>query len=180
MIRAFIAIELPESLKIRLTELQHRLNRQDGVSWVKTSNMHLTLKFLGNVAESQIEVLRACMEKVVKAYHPFELTPKGLGAFPNLHRPRVIWTGVEDTTGSLAGLQRKLQAELEQRGFGREDYPFRAHITLGRVKDSGVTALQRLEFSEPPFRVDEIALMRSDLKPQGALYTRLAAVKLNG
>lgn len=182
MIRAFVAIELPESLKNRLTELQRRLNRPEGVSWVKASNMHLTLRFLGDVAESQIEVVRGCMERAAQAYRPFELAPKGVGAFPNPRRPRVFWAGVEDATGSLAGLQKRLQAELEQKGFGQEDYPFRPHLTLGRVKDSGarVTALQRLEFSEPPFRVDEIALMRSDLRPQGSLYTRLAAVKLNG
>lgn len=179
--RAFIAIELPESLKQTLARVQRQLECAERVAWVKPANMHLTLRFLGEVAESRIDDLKVCMERAA-AYSSFELVPKGLGAFPNLHRPRVFWAGIEDKSRSLTELQKRLQAELEQAGFGREDHPFSAHLTLGRVKDSGTRttqeALRRLDFSAPPFKVAEIVLMRSDLRPQGSLYTRLAAARL--
>lgn len=182
MIRTFIAIELPESLKQSLARVQRRLECAERINWVKAANMHLTLRFLGDVPEKRIDELKACMERTVANYSPFELTPKGLGAFPNLRRPRVFWAGIEDASRSLTGLQKRLQTELEQAGFGREDYPFSPHITLGRVKDPSIRAtqesLKQLEFSEKAFRVQEIVLMRSDLRPEGSLYTRLVTTRL--
>lgn len=175
-IRLFVAIDLPEEVKDVLTETavalaQNIPNR--AVRWVGREQMHLTLRFLGDTAVSQLPRLQDELAQLAAKYQVFQLRLKGTGAFPNQKRPRVVWTGL---AGDLAPLQ-KMQAELEDRvvmmGWEREKRPFNPHLTLGRVKDAG--PVQRLNWdvklAEVKFGVTAVHLVQSELRPSGAVYT---------
>jgi 2'-5' RNA ligase len=185
MIRTFICIELPTSLKTRLEKLTVELQKQSTtkVSWVKPTNMHLTLRFLGDITEDKILDIKACVEQACLAVKSFNLTVSELGAFPSLRRPRVFWVGIKDPSVQLIPIQKKLEQELITAGFGASDHPFSPHLTLGRVKEGDgqdITAkLTQTEFALEIFSVKEIIVMRSELKPTGAVYSKIAPVKLS-
>ncbi len=189
-IRTFIAIELPDEVRAGLAGIQEELKRRgEGVKWVRPEGIHLTLKFLGNVPADRIEeIIRAVREACV-GFSPFQLSFAGLGCFPNLRRPRVIWVGVEGETETLARLQKAIEDNLDALGFPREKRGFSPHLTLGRVRrEVGSGERRRLgQLIEATATdqlgemvVESISVMRSDLKPTGAVYTRLAVVKLEG
>jgi len=187
-IRCFIAIELSQELRDRVAAIQASLQRDewsDQVRWVRPENVHLTLKFLGNVPEERITAINQAIREAIAVVGvvPFTLRVVGLGAFPNFRRPAVIWVGVEDGIERLLRLQEGIEAAMERLGFQREDRPFHPHLTLGRVNrraSSGYRrklgeALQARQVGEIGYmRVEEISLMRSQLHPQGAIYTQLA------
>jgi 2'-5' RNA ligase len=201
-VRSFIAIDFPSDLLQRLAQVMTLLDqnirlRQDHpnlkytyVRWVKIENMHLTLKFLGDVESKRIkslgEVLKGCVEKMAS----FDLIVRGLGAFPRPAHPNVIWAGIEDSS-SLMLLQKNLDDKLATCGFPPEERPFRAHLTLGRVarnllpRDERAVAgalIQILGLGEPILfggaHIDMVHLYRSDLEREGAYYTRLFSVAL--
>lgn len=184
MIRTFICIELPASLKTRLEALEIELQKQTStrVSWVKPTNIHLTLRFLGDVAEDQVPKIKSCIERVCLEVKSFTLTASQLGAFPSLQKPRVFWVGIKDPTNTLLIMQKKIEQELIASGFGKADYPFSPHLTIGRVKEGNgqdITAkLSQMEFAPETFSVKEVIVMRSDLKPTGAVYSKIALINL--
>jgi len=184
-IRTFIAIELPESIVSSLKKIQEGL-RSYGfkVRWVKPENIHLTLKFLGDIHAGDTQKVGAAISESVREYAPFSLSAKGIGTFPGIKRPRVIWVGTVGQQNELSGLQKRLDHELAAVGFEKDKRPFKGHLTLGRVKRKMdprrlVEALKEFGgFESEPFMADEVVLFKSDLKPTGAVYTKLINIAL--
>jgi RNA 2',3'-cyclic 3'-phosphodiesterase len=184
MIRTFICIELPESLKARLETLENQLRSKNrsAVSWVKPSNIHLTLRFLGDIDEGRQAELREAVERVVLSAPAFKLCASKTGVFPNPRNPRVFWIGIKGAEEHLIPMQKRLEQELEKAGFGKQDKPFSPHLTIGRARERNAQELaellQKIDFTDEEFIVSEIIIMRSDLKPTGAVYSKLAVIKL--
>lgn len=188
-LRLFVAIELPEEIRVELGRCQARLAQRltASVRWVKPEGIHLTLKFLGNVQQHRVNGIEAALSQAAKGSAPLALALQSLGAFPNQRSPRVIWVGLEGDLDALLALQEAVDRGLEAMGFRREARPFSPHLTLGRLRE-GETALERrlwgeaLALEAPPaavaFRAQDVSLMRSILTPQGAIYSRLGLFPL--
>jgi len=185
MIRSFIAIDFPEETRKALEDIQKELKRCGaGVRWVKPSSIHLTLKFLGNIQAAQVEDIALAVAQGIRDQPPITLRPAGLGAFPSRRKPRVIWIGMEGEVQRLNGIQARVDNALEPLDFAREKRGFRPHLTIGRVKDHRrlqplVDAMAKLDVPEfDSFDVTEIILYKSDLRPTGAIYTKLHRMSL--
>jgi RNA 2',3'-cyclic 3'-phosphodiesterase len=193
-IRAFIAIELPEAIRQQLNQIELQIQTKAGeagkraVRWVPTSNMHLTLKFLGEVSTANIQALARMLQAEAGRYAAFDFTIGELGAFPNARRPRVIWVGA-DAPASLMGLQKAIEAETRLLGYPGEERPFSPHLTLGRITQSAhpeevalvAHALDEMNVGRlGTTRVDKVHLFKSDLRPSGAVYTSLHSFLLGG
>jgi len=188
-VRSFIAIELPEEAKIGLGKLRNELERTEYtfVKWVNPEGIHLTLKFLGNIPFKQVAEISEAMEGATQGISPFYLEISGLGAFPNLKQPRVLWVGISGELDKLLGLQRNIDSALSPLGFTKEERPFVPHLTLARIRERASPG-ERRTFGELVvstsfedkyhFAADAINLMRSQLAPAGAIYTRLSLVGL--
>jgi 2'-5' RNA ligase len=185
MIRSFIAIDLPQETRQGLTVIQEHLRQsRAAVRWVKPGSIHLTLKFLGIVHPAQIDDIAAVAAQVVRNEPVFTLCAAGLGSFPSQRNPRVIWVGLQGELERLSHIQARLEDGLVPLGFAREQRKFRPHLTLGRLKDRGnrqalIEAMAELEIPEfDSFDVTEIILYKSDLRPTGAIYTKLHRMPL--
>ena len=189
-IRSFIAIELPQQLKLELNRLQDRLQTdRPRVKWVAAEGMHLTLKFLGNVPASNIDAVTRFMTQSAAKASPFQLEVGGLGAFPNLKRVQVVWVGLGGDLDELKKLQQSLETGLEPLGFAVEKRSFSPHLTLARLGNESTPAerqhlgelIAATDFaSHSTIQVNSVVLMRSQLTPRGAIYSRMAAAKLGG
>jgi len=187
LLRAFLAIELPGTIQKKIEEVQKdlKLSLAD-VRWVAPENIHLTLKFFGNIEESDIEPILESIGKPARKTLPFSLKVGGIGGFPNLKNPRVIWMGLEDRMGILVNFQGQLEKESEKTGFQSEERSFHPHLTLGRMKSNRgrselVGRMERLKeevFGD--FQVEKVVLFKSDLTPVGPIYTPLREVRLGG
>ncbi len=187
-IRTFIAIELPEEVRRGLARVQGELKRSHPpVRWVSPEKIHVTLKFLGEIPAEQVETVCRVVAQVATSAAPFELEAAGAGVFPNLRRPRVIWVGVQGDLPALHALQASLERELARAGFPEEERPFSPHLTLGRVQDRATPAEARslgqtVAGLEVPslgrWRVEQVVVMRSDLRPEGPIYTPLRVLRL--
>lgn len=191
MIRSFIAIELPKEVKKELAQLSNELGkaRYSSIRWVDSENIHLTLKFLGNVRVNQVPQITEAMKEGVYSIPPFYLEISGVGAFPNTKQPRVIWVGISGEIDKLSQLQRSINSMLTPLGFVEEKRPFAPHLTIARVKDNASSvdrkALGQLLMSTKfeskwHIAVNSIHLMKSQLTPDGAIYSRLSIVNLQG
>ena len=185
MIRSFIAVELPEATREAIYVVQEQLKQsRAGVRWVKPASIHLTLKFLGNISPAQVDEIAETAAQLVRDEPPLTLCAAGLGGFPSHRKPRVIWVGLQGEVERLAKIQAGLEKALEPLGFAREGRGFRPHLTIGRVKDrhhlqSLIEAMSTLELPEfNSFDADEIILYKSDLRPTGAIYTKLHRMPL--
>jgi 2'-5' RNA ligase len=189
--RSFVAVELDAGIRSILGRAIDRLCAEEGgedVRWVDPDGIHLTLKFLGDVDESRIDVLRRALDRVATAHSALDLPLGDLGCFPSARRPRVFWVGVGDPNNRLETLVENLEDALARVGFEREARPFAAHLTLGRVRrdapPSRVAPLASeslLDLTrEQTIRVAGISLMRSDLELSGAVYSQLHYAKLPG
>ncbi|MEJ2235735.1 MAG: RNA 2',3'-cyclic phosphodiesterase [Syntrophobacterales bacterium] len=185
MIRSFIAIDFPEETRKALEDIQRELKQCGaGVRWVRPSSIHLTLKFLGNIQAAQVDDIALAVAQGVRDHPPITLGAAGLGAFPSLRKPRVLWIGMEGEVQRLTRIQSRVENALEPLGFVRESRPFRPHLTIGRVKDrrrlqSLIDAMAELKIPEfDSFDVTEIILYKSDLRPTGAIYTKLHRMPL--
>jgi len=153
---------------------------------VTTGNLHLTVKFLGAVAEDRIEAIAGALTGAVVGAAAFEAQIEGLGAFPSAARPRVVWAGVTAGAGAMGDLAGRVDEALAALGFAREARPFSPHVTLGRVRQPGrapaLTEALRGAVGRPfgRLRVARACLMRSELSPRGARYTELAGARLGG
>jgi len=189
VIRAFIAIDLSPEILQRLEQVSVQLKtRLEGVPvrWVLVDNIHLTLKFLGDVSLANVEMLKKILKTEVNEHHAFEISVGGLGAFPSPHRPRVVWVGLE-APSELMAVQNGVESAMARLGYAREERPFSAHLTLGRVSRNAMGRDERLigdaiEAIKLGFlgvaRVNEVHLYKSDLHPNGAVYTRLSTASL--
>ncbi len=177
--RLFIAISLNSQLQQELTELQEKFRALKGIRWVKPQNIHLTLNFLGEVDEQRIPLIKEAMQRAVPGTSPFLISFGGLGVFPNLKAPRVIWLGLSPEKEVIV-LQQKLEKELAKIGFSVEKRKFHPHLTLGRVKrgfikkigEEGDTSLSS------KLRVDKIGLIQSKLTPEGPIYSVVYGINL--
>jgi 2'-5' RNA ligase len=179
-VRAFIAIELPEDVKRFLERISTKLKKCGAdVGWVRTENIHLTLKFLGSVRPDLIPSIEEAVAPVFGEQSPVNLAVRGLGVFPGMRSPRVVWTGCVDSSKALGPLVAKLEESLEPLGFTKEKRPFSPHLTLGRarsnkrVPDLVEELRQNLDVSGPEFTADHAVLFQSVLKPTGAEYRPL-------
>ena len=190
-IRAFVAIELPDSAKESLSALMQRLKpgKHPQVKWVAPDSVHLTLKFLGNIYSDQVPGVTEAIGSASWGLGPIEVKLGGLGAFPNLGQPRVIWVAVLGEIEKLRDLQRDIDEALSHFGFPKEKRVFTPHLTLGRMRDRASSGergsigrlLQNTNFKGGDVMdVKAISLMRSTLKPSGALYARLSSIELRG
>ncbi len=190
VVRAFFAIEIPPSIRTLIEDQIEILKDHlppGMIRWVRPEGIHLTLKFLGDVEPEILDEVNVVMQRTASGCDPFLLRIGRLGCFPNLRRPRILWVGVEERSGALSQLHSALERELEPIGFEREGRPFHPHLTLGRMKRrAGSAEAERISealasMKEEPLgevEVKELHLMRSDLKPTGAVYTKLSVVKL--
>lgn len=188
-VRSFIAIELPDELKAELSQLQNRLKsgEQPWVKWVDPYSIHLTLKFLGNVAVDRISEITRAMETAAQGISPFHLEVKKLGFFPNLRRVQVAWVGVSGEVDKLSQLQQRIESNLARLGFTPESRPFTPHLTLARLRNQA-SPDERQRFGQLiadtkfeaayTIEVDAISLMRSQLTRDGAIYSRISSVRL--
>ncbi len=189
VIRSFIAIPLSGEIQAKLTQISSDLQNQlkgTPLRWVPVENMHLTLKFLGEVSTSNIEMLKSTLQTEVAGHSPFEISVGGLGAFPNLRRPRVLWINVQ-APAELTAVQHGIETQMARLGYPPEERPFHPHLTLSRVgrtasppdmqKICDVISKYKVGFLGAT-RVLTINLYKSDLEPGGALYTCLQKAAL--
>ncbi len=185
-IRAFLAVEPPEEILQTVIRLQEKLKREISgrLSWTRPGGQHLTLKFFGDVSTGDVDSIGRAVQNRLPSGAVLNLKIEKLGVFPDARKPRVLWCGTSGDVEKLAALHKQLDADFTGIGFPKEDRPFRAHLTLARIKDprspAGIDkALQKyLDFSTGVFFVRELILFQSKLTPQGALYTRLATFPL--
>lgn len=191
LIRSFIAIELPSEVKQELIALEGLLKKRcpQVVRWVDPQGIHITLKFLGDIASDRIDEINMAIDEATQGLNPFRLELQEVGAFPNLNRVNVIWVGAKGELDKLAYLQKQIESNTEQLGFSREERAFTPHLTLGRVrnytspddrKKVGQILAQTPFASSQVIMVDSVNLMKSQLTSAGAIYTRLYASQLKG
>jgi 2'-5' RNA ligase len=187
LIRSFLAIELPKPILKKIEEVQGDLRSTHAdVRWVNPEKIHLTLKFFGNIEESRIDLLLKSIEEPIRNTLPFSLKVRGVGAFPNLKNPRVIWIGLVNGREVLISFQKQIETQLEKIGIQPEDRPFNPHLTLGRMRSSRgkVELAGRMEKHKEEefgdFQVERVILFKSDLRPTGPIHTPLRDMKLGG
>ena len=181
-IRSFLAFELPVEIREQIRVISKELKKTAlPVRWVKADNIHLTILFLGSVDEDTIGDIEEKVNVVVKGFSAFKTKLSAVGAFPHWKRPRVIWIGLNGDIGRLSNLKNELQEELKVLGFIPEKRPFRAHLTLGRFKgpidrdEDMKWILDRYrDINSDMYQVNELILYKSDLKPDGPVYTKMA------
>ena len=189
VIRAFIAVNLSQEILERIDQVSNELRsslKDIPIRWVPIENIHLTLKFLGNVSTANLEILKDILGKVVSNHHECDISVGGIGAFPKPHNPRVIWIGME-VPQELVSLQKNIEIETARLGYSREHRPFSPHLTFGRVSRNASTQdvhaiADLLETYKVGFlgaaRLKTVYLFRSDLKPDGAVYTPIFSAAL--
>ncbi len=179
MIRSFIAIEIPDSIRSQIAALQEEMRRlQSHVSWVTPRNIHVTMKFLGDIQESLVPQIGSVLGKISSCTRPFQITIENLGFFPNARRPRVLWVGVTDRQQQLKTLFQEIEEGLVPFGFTLEKRGFTPHLTIGRVRNPRginevVARMQSFNFPPESFEAKGIVFMKSTLKPTGAVYEPL-------
>jgi len=189
-LRTFVALELSGGVKSRARVLVDRLRVTDAtINWVQPENMHLTLKFLGDVQETDTPEVCRCVARAAAKVEPFEILFRGAGAFPSVGHPRTLWIGVEEGTEYLLELQSAIEEALHKDlGFGKEFRRFQPHLTIGRVKHSGSDGGRRLqelitqnaEFDANLSVVDEVVTFASFLSREGPTYQALDHAPLAG
>lgn len=199
MIRTFVAVELDEALRAAIgraqaalrDKLDRELRRADPgtrIQWVRPESVHVTLKFLGDIEEDRVATVGQALERAVVGVAPFALDVGGLGMFPEAGGPRVLWLGLSGPVEAMARLASAVDAALQEIGFPPEDRPFTPHLTLARVKERSrevgramaACGLPGRETAVGRLEVRALALMKSELRPTGARYTRLQEVRLPG
>jgi len=189
VIRAFIAIDLSLEIQRRLDDVLRNYKSQLAnipIRWVAATNIHLTLKFLGDVSLSNLNILTDMIQTEISSHHQFDISVGGSGAFPNIRQPRVIWVGVE-APPELTAIQNGIETTTARLGYTREERAFSPHLTLGRVSRNAtsqdVKAISKaLEGTKVGFLgatcVEKVYLYRSDLQPTGAVYTQIFSSSL--
>jgi 2'-5' RNA ligase len=188
-IRSFIAIELPPEVKLALARIQEKLKAAGSapVRWVDAANIHLTLKFLGDIDTEITGRITSALEEAARGIKPFDIEVSGLGMFPNLKRVQVVWVGLTGEMEKLGQLQKRIEDNLIPLGFPAEARAFTPHLTIARVRDyAGPEERQCLGqlIEKAGFNtqytiiVDSVQLMRSQLTREGPVYSRISMVKL--
>jgi 2'-5' RNA ligase len=178
--RAFVAVFPPPEIRRVLVEAARRLPRTGEVRWVRPANVHLTLKFLGEVPEEDLDRVAEALEPVCDRHEPFEVEPTGFGAFPSTRRGRILWAGIGEGSERLRALAEDVEDSLERLGFEREARAYFPHLTLGRARGRPV-ALTTTETpsSVPGFSVRHMELVRSEPGEAGTTYSTQATCLLS-
>jgi len=187
-IRAFLAILPPEDILQAMSGLQEKLKREVSgkISWTRPEGRHLTLKFFGDVSMEDVDKISAAVQNRAASGLSLNLKVEKLGVFPDARKPRVLWCVMAGDVAQLSVLQKQLDTDFDALGFPKDDRPFRAHLTLARIKDPrGVSGLGEAlakhgTFAAGEFVCRELVLFQSRLTPQGAIYTRLAVFPAAG
>jgi RNA 2',3'-cyclic 3'-phosphodiesterase len=187
MFRIFCAIELPASIRDRIQKHIERLGKavpENRANWNRVENVHLTLKFFGNVERNRISDIANAATRTVKSCSSFDVLISRTGAFPKPTQPHVLWIGVEDSTGELTNFQRRFEEECWVEGFEKEKREFHPHLTIARIrKPHGARTLaeanERLGFDAACVRVNELVVFRSELSSKGSKYTALSRHKMS-
>jgi len=185
--RTFIAIEISETIRNALVQIQSHLKYSGAdVKWVEKDNIHLTLKFLGEISEEKTEKIKTILDSIAKEAKPFEMTVKEIGAFPKIEYPRVIWVSLDKGRDESKILAEKIDEALSKIGFQKETRPFASHLTIGRVRSAKnkaalkekMTSCELLSIS--PYSVSSVILFQSTLTPKGSIYAKLHEAKFTG
>jgi len=188
MIRVFLAVELPVGVRENLSSLQHALEKiLPPINWVRSESIHLTLKFLGYVEPSRISQILLALEPIGTLHQGFSVEVHGMGVFPHVKHPRILWVGVTGKTQALQELVLDIEAALEPLGFPPEEKLYHPHLTLARIKRDnakvGSSLLENGVFERKQelgtVNVDRLTLFQSDLDSTGAIYTPLGVVQLS-
>lgn len=184
-LRAFIAIKLPQNIIASIDQVQNNLKSYGlKLRWVRPENIHLTLKFLGDISKSEIEKVSQALFDTADKHPLITLMVKGLGVFPSIKRPRVIWVGISGQTDQLVRLQKDIDTKLKNIGFPKEKRPFKGHLTLARAKENINSkkifdAIKQFgKFESETFVAKNIILFKSELKSTGAVYSTLRSAPL--
>ena len=180
-IRSFLAFELPHDVRKKVAKISGEIKKTGlNAKWVKPANIHLTVIFMGNIDEEDIPGIISKIDNVACLYKNFDISLGGMGLFPDLRRPRIIWLGLDGETDRLSSLRNDLQKSLESFGIKQERRPFNPHLTLGRfrkpVKDRALLNKIIDEYGNiggPEEKLCELVMFKSELKPGGAVYTRI-------
>ena len=179
MLRLFIASPLPHEVEIELDRLLTLLRpKGPEVKWVQANNIHLTVKFLGDTEEKLVDKITGAIDDVVAGYPVFETAIDLVGGFPNLAQPRVIWVGGSQPIDEAARMARDIDRRMHELRFEKEKRPFKAHLTLGRVREGRSVAalaayLETFKLQPIPLKLDRMVLFKSTLTPKGSTYERL-------
>jgi len=184
VIRAFIAVDLDDPVIEKVCNVVAILkSRITEIRWLRKENLHLTLKFLGNIAESQVEPITAALRHPLGLFSPCTISAKGLGVFPDFRRPKILWVGL--TGDQLVQLAAEIESALMPIGFTPENRAFTPHLTIGRWREGSrptknlrqeIDSLNDFEFGACAVR--QIVLFQSVLKPEGASYSELRTIQL--
>jgi len=194
MIRTFVTVELDAPLRQALAQaqaaLRGRLEKSVGpdarIQWIKPASIHLTLKFLGDIPEERVPDIQAALARVAGGHRRFTVDVEGLGVFPDVRAPRVMWVGLTAHVDALTRLAADVEVALGVIGFVPEPKPFHPHLTLARIKNRArdvgralsaggvLTQDAKLGF----LSVAAVSLMKSDLQPSGSVYARLQEIPL--
>ncbi|MGB2630994.1 MAG: RNA 2',3'-cyclic phosphodiesterase [Candidatus Omnitrophota bacterium] len=178
-IRSFIALELSQEARAELSRVENILKRSGAnVKWVRPESIHVTLKFLGYITEDKVDPISKKLEEIASQTSPFDIVLSGIGAFPGWSHARVVWVGISEgaeQVKTIAGLVEKAMAE---EGFEEENRPFKSHLTIGRVRSSKekealAKDAEAIEVKPVSNHISRIILFRSELTPEGAIYTPL-------
>lgn len=171
--RLFIAALLPDEIRARMDEYIGALkSRCEGVKWEQKEKLHVTLKFLGSVDDSNVPEITSVISGIVRNYSPFETDIIGFGGFPDMRYPRILYIGLSENP-ELSSLQGRIDEALEPLGFPKETRGFLPHVTIGRIK-SRLRIKETLPIPEKyKFMIDEIAVVKSETRRDGSVYTPL-------
>ena len=184
-IRSFIAIEIPRELQLKLGDLQRELKQAEAdIKWVNPEGIHLTLKFLGSVNQEVLEKIVRVLPPLTSEVEPFSLRIQGLGCFPSNRNPRVLWVGLQQGVEEVSRLQKEIEKRIEEMMPSSDERTFKPHLTIGRVRSprrmgplSRIIELQQgVEIGT--FTASEVHLIKSDLRPSGAIYSKLHSFDL--
>lgn len=183
--RTFIAIELSDEIKDALAQIQSHLKYAGtDVKWVEKDNIHLTLKFLGEIDENKCEKVKTALDEIAKSVKPFEISLKDIGVFPKIEFPRVIWVGLDKGVKESTELAAKTDDALSKIGFDKEARPFAAHLTIGRVRSpknkatlASKLTTYALTLTTKLLLIQSVILFQSKLTPTGSIYTKLHEAK---
>ncbi len=183
--RTFIAVELPSDIRHSILGLRDQLRGQTrGLRWVNEDNLHLTIRFLGNVEESKIARIEKALRPKLEIFPSFHLSFAAFGAFPNLNHCKVLWIGIQEGASSCKQLREIIDQDLVSLGFPLEGRDFSPHLTLARARENEHIRLKDDELlntsSLGGFRVNRITLFKSDLQPTGPIHSSLAEFGLLG
>jgi 2'-5' RNA ligase len=189
ILRAFIAVEIPSTLQKTIHDSTSSLRAKLGndlIRWVPAQNVHLTLKFLGDVSTASLDLIKQMLSTEAAQHKCFEMQVEGIGSFPNSRRPRVIWVGLH-APAILESLQRNIESASARLGYAADEKTFSPHLTIGRVKQNcSASEIHRIRAALEETKigwlgivhVDAAHLFKSDLQPSGSVYTRLLSAPI--